>query len=99
MRTATKSNKTFSLDKEILLEVKRTKGMGSESERVNKLLKFALDIEKTRGKRSPKSGTPTYAVKVENVRTRHSAVYYGGPGRAWVAEFLSDLIAGEFGQP
>ena len=60
---------------------------------------FALDIEKTRGKRSPKSGTPTYAVKVENVRTRHSAVYYGGPGRAWVAEFLSDLIAGEFGQP
>jgi hypothetical protein len=46
MRTATKSNKTFSLDKEILLEVKRTKGMGSESERVNNLLRSALDIER-----------------------------------------------------
>ena len=60
---------------------------------------FALDIERTRGKRSPNSGTPTYAVKVENVRTRRNVVYYGGPGRAWVAEFLCDLIAGEFGQP
>jgi hypothetical protein len=60
---------------------------------------FALDIERTRGKRSPNSATPTYAVKVENVRTRRSVIYYGGPGRAWVAEFLADLIAGEFGQP
>jgi hypothetical protein len=46
MRTATKSNKTFSLDKEILVEVKRTKGAGSESERVNNLLRSALDIER-----------------------------------------------------
>ncbi len=46
MRTATKSNKTFSLDKEILVEVKRTKGAGSESERVNSLLRSALDIER-----------------------------------------------------
>jgi hypothetical protein len=60
---------------------------------------FALDIERTRGKRSPNSTTPTYAVKVENIRTRRSVIYYGGPGRAWVAEFLADLIAGEFGQP
>src|SRR5213592_118436 len=55
---------------------------------------FALDIERLPGKRSPSSGTPTYAVKVENVRSRRSLVYYGGPGRAWVAEFLCDLIAG-----
>ena len=46
MRAATKSNKTFSLDKEILVEVKRTKGAGSESERVNNLLRSALDIER-----------------------------------------------------
>jgi len=46
VRAATKSNKTFSLDKEILVEVKRTKGAGSESERVNNLLRSALDIER-----------------------------------------------------
>jgi hypothetical protein len=41
-----RANKTFSLDKEILAEVKRTKGALSESERVNRLLRFALDLEK-----------------------------------------------------
>jgi hypothetical protein len=46
MRTPTKAIKTFSLDKEVLAEVKRTRGAGSESERVNALLRFALDIEK-----------------------------------------------------
>jgi hypothetical protein len=46
MRTATKAIKTFSLDKEVLAEVKRTRGAGSESERVNHLLRFALDLEK-----------------------------------------------------
>ncbi len=60
---------------------------------------FALEIARVRGKRDPQSLTPTYAVKVENTRTRRSVTYYGGPGRAWVAEFLADLIAGEFGQP
>jgi len=46
MRTASKAIKTFSLDKEVLAEVKRTKGAGSESERVNNLLRFALDLER-----------------------------------------------------
>ncbi|MBV9303491.1 MAG: hypothetical protein JOY62_18500 [Acidobacteriaceae bacterium] len=46
MRSATKATKTFSLDKAILAEVKRSKGTSSESERVNTLLKFALDLEK-----------------------------------------------------
>jgi hypothetical protein len=46
MRTATKAVKTFSLDKEVLAAVKRTKGAGSESERVNSLLRFALDLER-----------------------------------------------------
>ena len=46
MRTATKATKTFSVDKEILAEVRRTKGDLSESERVNRLLRFALDLEK-----------------------------------------------------
>lgn len=46
MRVATKATKTFSVDKEILAEVKRTRGDLSESERVNRLLRFALDLEK-----------------------------------------------------
>ena len=43
MRIAVKRTKTFSLDEEILAEVKRTKGAQSESQRVNSLLRFALD--------------------------------------------------------
>lgn len=46
MRTAVKATKTFSVDKEILAEVKRTRGDLSESERVNRLLRYALDLEK-----------------------------------------------------
>jgi hypothetical protein len=46
MRTAAKITKTFSLDRAVLAEVKRTKGNLSESARVNSLLQFALDLEK-----------------------------------------------------
>jgi hypothetical protein len=46
LRIATKTTKTFSLDREILAEVKRTKGALSESERVNTLLRFALGLER-----------------------------------------------------
>jgi len=46
MSTALKTTRTFSLDKAVLTEVKRTKGSLSESERVNRLLRFALDLEK-----------------------------------------------------
>ena len=46
MRIAIKRTKTFSLDEDILAEVKRTKGPQSESQRVNSLLRFALDLER-----------------------------------------------------
>jgi Arc/MetJ family transcription regulator len=46
MRTVTKAVKTFSLDQQVLADVKRTKGKQSESERVNSLLRFALDLER-----------------------------------------------------
>lgn len=46
MRISTKATKTFSLDKSVLAELKRSKGASSESERVNGLLRFALDLEK-----------------------------------------------------
>ena len=46
MRIATRDTRTFSLDRKILAEVKRTKGALSESERVNRLLRRALDLER-----------------------------------------------------
>jgi len=45
MRTTIKATKTFSLDRDILASVKKTKGTASESERVNQLLRTALDLE------------------------------------------------------
>jgi len=46
MSLAAKSTRTFSLDKQLLDEIKRTKGSLSESKRVNDLLHVALEREK-----------------------------------------------------
>jgi hypothetical protein len=46
MRTAARTTQSFSLDCEILAEVKRTRGALSQSERVNRLLRLALDLER-----------------------------------------------------
>lgn len=43
---ATRAIKTFSLEKEVLKEIERTKGLVSTSERVNHLLKLALESER-----------------------------------------------------
>jgi hypothetical protein len=59
---------------------------------------FALNVERIRGNRSASSAAPTFSVTVERIRTGHTETYLGGPGRAWVAEFLIALIAGEFGR-
>jgi hypothetical protein len=60
---------------------------------------FTLDVERLPGKRSAHSTAPTFSVRVANVQNRRALTYLGGPSRAWVAEFLEDLIAGVFGQP
>jgi hypothetical protein len=60
---------------------------------------FALDILRFRGKRSSHSLSATFAMTVENLHTGRCAAYLGGPGRAWITEFVLDLIAGTFGQP
>ena len=48
MMTATRSNRSVSLDKAVLREIERTKGAASTSERVNQLLKVALAVERSR---------------------------------------------------
>jgi hypothetical protein len=40
-----RKTRAFSLDPDVLSEVERTKGHVSASERVNRLLKFALEME------------------------------------------------------
>jgi hypothetical protein len=59
---------------------------------------FTLDVERLPGKRSAHSTAPTFSVRVSNIQNRRALTYLGGPCRAWVAEFLEDLIAGVFGQ-
>jgi hypothetical protein len=47
MRIAAKINKSLSLENSVLKEVERTKGAASTSERVNALLKIALELEQS----------------------------------------------------
>ena len=60
---------------------------------------FVLNAERLPGPRVPVAGAATFEVRVENVRNGHARTYLGGPGRAWVAAFLVDLMGGHFGQP
>jgi len=46
MAFATRVNRSLSLEKTVLHEVERSKGAGSTSERVNELLKIALEVER-----------------------------------------------------
>ncbi|MGA3055807.1 MAG: hypothetical protein ABSD63_16500 [Candidatus Korobacteraceae bacterium] len=46
MRSAVRKTRSFSLDQNVLSEVERTKGNNSASERVNQLLKYALETER-----------------------------------------------------
>jgi len=46
MRSALRKTRSFSLDPELLSEIERTKGRDSASQRVNILLKYALEMER-----------------------------------------------------
>ena len=46
MTAATRMTKSFSLDRDLLREVQRTRGSGSTSERVNSLLRIGLEVER-----------------------------------------------------
>jgi hypothetical protein len=60
---------------------------------------FALNVLHFRGNRSIHSPAATCAMTVENLHTGRRVTYLDGPGRAWIPEFLLDLIAGTFGRP
>ena len=46
MRSAVRKTRSFSLDHNVLSEIERTRGTSSASERVNQLLKYALETER-----------------------------------------------------
>jgi hypothetical protein len=46
MKTGARKTRSFSLDPDVLTQVERTKGGNSASERVNSLLKLALETER-----------------------------------------------------
>ena len=46
MPSAIRKTRSFSLDPDVLSGVERTKGSASASERVNQLLKYALEMER-----------------------------------------------------
>jgi Arc/MetJ family transcription regulator len=46
IQSAIRKTRSFSLDQEVLAEVERTKGSVSASERVNQLLRYALETER-----------------------------------------------------
>lgn len=48
MTVATRLTKSFSIDREIIREVEKTKGASSTSERVNALLRVGLEVERLR---------------------------------------------------
>src|SRR4051812_38489105 len=48
MTVATRLTKSFSIDREIIRELEKTKGASSTSERVNNLLRVGLEVERQR---------------------------------------------------
>ena len=48
MAPAMRATKSFSLEKEVLKAVERSKGPASASERVNELIKMGLELERQR---------------------------------------------------
>lgn len=56
MGSALRKTKSFSLDPELISQVERTKGRGSASERVNSLLKYALEMEQKAALRDEAAG-------------------------------------------
>lgn len=60
---------------------------------------FVLDIEELCDSQLATPVARGFTVTVKHLRNGRTGTYQCGRGRAWVAEFLMALIAGEFGQP
>ncbi len=54
-----------------------------------------LEDEPTAKEQHPNTGTVT----VHRISTDHAMTYRAGYGSTWVADFLADFYAGEYGRP
>jgi hypothetical protein len=45
------------------------------------------------------SWTTTYAVFVTNTVTKRRSLYWGGPGKRWISDFVADARTGLYGPP
>ncbi len=54
-----------------------------------------LEDDPTAKEQDPNTGTVT----VTRISTGHAITYRAGYGSTWVAEFLADFYAGEYGKP
>ncbi len=60
---------------------------------------FMLDVRRVDATYSDRHWNANYTVCVANTATKRQNVYWGGPGRRWVAEFAADASCGIFGSP
>lgn len=60
---------------------------------------FILYVRRTNGKLSDSRWALNYTVCVTNTFTKRQNIYWGGPGKRWVAEFSADVSSGLYGPP
>jgi hypothetical protein len=60
---------------------------------------FMLYVRRENALGSSTNWIANYAVCVTNTIARRQNVYWGGPGKHWVSEFVADVASGHFGMP
>jgi len=82
MRSALRKTRSFSLDPELLSEIERTKGHDSASQRVNTLLKYALQMER---KAALREEAAQFFASTQDVRQERRAFQRAGI-KSWSRE-------------
>jgi hypothetical protein len=60
---------------------------------------FLLHVRRANALDHGKNPTANYAVCVTSTATKRSNVYWGGPGKHWLSEFVDDVAIGFYGPP
>jgi hypothetical protein len=58
---------------------------------------FHLHVRKAAFNEAKKAWAANYAIRVTNSVTGRRNIYWGGPGQDWVAQFVTDLRNGLYG--
>jgi hypothetical protein len=60
---------------------------------------FLLHVRHTSAPGAASGTHSTYAVCVTNTVNKRRNIYWGGPGKLWIPEFVTDLAGGLYGLP